>query len=286
MLKLPLFVAILVILEEILPVVVIYAPSLLPSTCILPSQLDSIHSSAELKKHQMMQDLLGKVETSPAGSEAAAKEGAGKSSAAEVEAVLEAVRAEGTVTHAGALQQLSRPTLVKLATLYNLGTFLAPAGILRSRIASHLAYLRGDDVLMSEGRGFNAVPQDKAGLLKASSERGLRAVGVSHAQQVAALEAWVARSTATDDPRGSHLLLAPLELYTAEGIAQLQALAEIERQKGVVKRTMELMNSVVKAEEVEQERNKRREEEIQAKALEEAKDQPPQANKEDKKKKL
>lgn len=48
--KLPLFLAILIILEEILPLVVIYAPSLLPSTCILPSQLQKIRQTEELKR--------------------------------------------------------------------------------------------------------------------------------------------------------------------------------------------------------------------------------------------
>lgn len=158
MLKLPLFVAILVILEEILPLVVIYLPSLLPSTCILPSQLETIHSATELKRHRVISDLQAPE------SEVAKVSGAGSDL--------------GDV-----LSQLSSQALSQLATVYNLATW-GTQGMLRSRIASHLRYLRDDDGLMSEGRGFNSVPQDKVGLVKACSERGLRAVGLPHAEQV------------------------------------------------------------------------------------------------------
>ena len=44
------FVLILVILEEILPLVVIYAPFMLPSTTILPSQAERIYKKQEEKK--------------------------------------------------------------------------------------------------------------------------------------------------------------------------------------------------------------------------------------------
>lgn len=41
---------ILVILEEILPLVVLYVPGLLPSTCILPSQSERIEQKAEMTR--------------------------------------------------------------------------------------------------------------------------------------------------------------------------------------------------------------------------------------------
>jgi LETM1 and EF-hand domain-containing protein 1, mitochondrial len=44
------FVLILVILEEILPLVVIYAPFMLPSTTILPSQAERIFKKQEEKR--------------------------------------------------------------------------------------------------------------------------------------------------------------------------------------------------------------------------------------------
>lgn len=62
MLKLPLFVAILLILEEILPLVVIYAPGLLPSTCILPSQLAKIRHKDELRRAEAIKRLREREE--------------------------------------------------------------------------------------------------------------------------------------------------------------------------------------------------------------------------------
>lgn len=55
--KLPLFVAILLILEEVLPLVVIYAPSLLPSTCVLPSQLTKMRSEEERRRANAVKTL-------------------------------------------------------------------------------------------------------------------------------------------------------------------------------------------------------------------------------------
>ncbi|KDN47730.1 hypothetical protein K437DRAFT_91409 [Tilletiaria anomala UBC 951] len=239
--KLPLFAAILIILEEILPIVVIYMPSLLPSTCVLPSQLESIYSSAELTKHRVVGEL--------------------RDATSEVQPILAAAAAEGTDVKVGALNQLSRPTLVKLATLFGLSTSLAPAGILRSRLEAHLRYLREDDELMAQGQGFNAVPQDKIGLVKACEERGLRAIGLSNASQFAALQRWVERSTGSPSPSttpstadsGAHLLFLPLALYADEGIAELRLKAEADAQKGIIKRTMEVMSSVMQEDSVAQE---------------------------------
>ena len=46
------FVLTIVILEEIIPLIVIYAPGLLPSTCILPSQRERILTKRHEKQRQ------------------------------------------------------------------------------------------------------------------------------------------------------------------------------------------------------------------------------------------
>lgn len=61
MLKLPLFLLILVTVEELLPLMVIYTPFLLPSTCILPSQALKIRQRLEVNREtavQKIQNLL------------------------------------------------------------------------------------------------------------------------------------------------------------------------------------------------------------------------------------
>lgn len=48
------FILVLVIIEEILPLIVIYAPFMLPSTTILPSQAERIYEKREEKKRQAL----------------------------------------------------------------------------------------------------------------------------------------------------------------------------------------------------------------------------------------
>jgi hypothetical protein len=60
--RLPPFLILLVILEEIIPLLVIYAPSILPSTCILPSQMQKIREKTE-ERHMRWLDVLRKSES-------------------------------------------------------------------------------------------------------------------------------------------------------------------------------------------------------------------------------
>ena len=55
--KVPLFLLILVTVEELLPLMVIYTPFLLPSTCILPNQQQSIRKRFEVKRDAAVKQL-------------------------------------------------------------------------------------------------------------------------------------------------------------------------------------------------------------------------------------
>ena len=44
------FATIIIIIEEIIPLIVLYAPFILPSTCILPSQRERIQSKKRVKQ--------------------------------------------------------------------------------------------------------------------------------------------------------------------------------------------------------------------------------------------
>lgn len=57
MIKLPIFLLILVTVEELLPLMVIYTPFMLPSTCILPSQRAKIRQRFEVKREKAMHSL-------------------------------------------------------------------------------------------------------------------------------------------------------------------------------------------------------------------------------------
>ena len=53
------FLSIIIILEEILPLVIIYAPFLLPSTCKLPAQAKRIDDLADVKRWDSLVALGG-----------------------------------------------------------------------------------------------------------------------------------------------------------------------------------------------------------------------------------
>lgn len=63
MLKLPLFLLILVTVEELLPLMVIYTPFLLPSTCILPSQIVKIRQRLEVNREEAIKKIQVLVPT-------------------------------------------------------------------------------------------------------------------------------------------------------------------------------------------------------------------------------
>ena len=76
-------------------------------------------------------------------------------------------------------------------------------------------------------------------------------------------------STSTPDEAGSHLLLQPLELYTPSGIEELAAKVAADKEKGIVKRTMEVFSSVVQEENAVETREKNIEVEVKGKEKEE-----------------
>ena len=195
MLKLPLFVAILVILEEALPLVVIYMPALLPSTCILPSQLEAIYAGKEIAKDDAVRELGAWLQDgseplpAPWVAEEGRAQGAAKAAetvAREVHALVSDARAQGHLSpQASALASLSRSTLERLCIVYALPSgWWRPTAMLRSRLAAHLRVLVEDDRLMHKAEGENRVPTDQLSVVRACSERGLRAVGVPLEEQI------------------------------------------------------------------------------------------------------
>jgi LETM1 and EF-hand domain-containing protein 1 len=101
------FVSVLLILEEVLPLLVLYAPWLLPSTCILPSQLLRIKTDEEKKRREGLSQLsatLDSTEIGPIGL---------------------------------SFKDLDKPRLQGICKAANLGTF-APQSILRRRLTQHL----------------------------------------------------------------------------------------------------------------------------------------------------
>ncbi len=101
------FVSVLLILEEVLPLLVLYAPWLLPSTCILPSQLLRIKTDEEKKRREGLTQLSQ---------------------------TLSFAAVDQLTLH---VKDLDRVKLLGICKATNLGTF-APQYLLSRRIVKHL----------------------------------------------------------------------------------------------------------------------------------------------------
>ncbi|KAI0082005.1 hypothetical protein K474DRAFT_1655927 [Panus rudis PR-1116 ss-1] len=166
------FAIIVILLEEVIPLVVIYAPFLLPSTCILPSQKDRIDSKRRDQQRTYI-SLMGE----------------------DFERIQNLVSADPSIS-ADAL--LSGPALLPITGALGLSTFGPPPIRLR-RVKRHLERVREDDaLLLKEGLGASLA---EAELRDALEERGLLTDGLSSKQMQARLRWWldeVSRSISSD----------------------------------------------------------------------------------------
>ncbi|PWY99604.1 hypothetical protein BCV70DRAFT_142514, partial [Testicularia cyperi] len=233
--KLPLFLFILLILEEALPLVVIWAPSLLPSTCVLPSQLTKIRMADEVKRAE----AYNKLQETPA-----------------IKALLPVIKdAVGSEVaqqqpESDALSAVSSEELVQIAKMYSLATW-GGSSMVRRRLESHLAYLREDDAMMSGGGSdsrYRSIPQHIDALAKACSERGLRSTGIEPKEMFETLRTWVRFTTALPDSKQISTPSLPflsLQLYNPAQLADIKSSLEQESQRGLIDKTKDVLREVV-----------------------------------------
>ncbi|KAG8756173.1 hypothetical protein FRC12_010664 [Ceratobasidium sp. 428] len=143
--KLVPFLLILLILEEALPLVVLYAPFLLPSTCILPNQRARIlwkRDDAQYAARQEVRRILSEA---------------------------------GPVTRAiaGGIGGMPEELVTGLTKVFGLST-RGPVMLHRRRLEEHLAYLLNDDRLLLNESHMGA-HLDLRNLRNAMSERGFLA---------------------------------------------------------------------------------------------------------------
>lgn len=150
MLKLPLFLLILVTVEELLPLMVIYTPFLLPSTCILPSQRLKIRKRFELKREECIKSLRQIVDANTSLQPPYRLQEVGNS-----------------------LTVLPPEAVRNLVDVYNLSTVGGNA-LRRKRLVQHITRLRRDDVRLLTSELLNEPSQESVELLAdACTERGL-----------------------------------------------------------------------------------------------------------------
>jgi len=179
MLKLIPFALIILVIEEIIPLIVMYAPFVLPSTCILPSQKERIDSKRREKQKLYAVDFKPMF----------------------------------ALLHKRALEDPSIPlsTLLDGKALTPVGGLLClpafgPVQLRLSRIQRHLAAIAQDDALLKrEQLGQNL---SYAEAREALEQRGIITDGLSQKQWHARLQWWLTHADAEGaDPVRQRVLL-------------------------------------------------------------------------------
>lgn len=161
------FIAIVLILEEVIPLIVLYAPGMLPSTCVLTSQRERI----DLKRREKQRAYIETMR----------------------EVFLE-VRKAGPA--ALALSLPSDISAIALCGLLSLSSW-GPNFRRKSRIERHLQSIAADDALLvQEGMGDRLTHPE---LLEALEERGIVTDGLNTTTLKARLRWWLTTADKTDE---------------------------------------------------------------------------------------
>jgi len=164
------FVLILVILEEALPFIVLYAPGMLPSTTILPSQADRIYARKEEKKAEAL--IQAKI----------LLESTNKSSPSDTSKL--------------GIAGLDDDLVWTICRAYGLSD-RGPRSFVNRRLYKHVAYISGDDrLLIHEGYGEHL---DFHELRVALSERGYLTAGRNETELRQTLRDWLTKVENVED---------------------------------------------------------------------------------------
>ncbi|KAI0331040.1 hypothetical protein GY45DRAFT_1361124 [Cubamyces sp. BRFM 1775] len=179
-LKLIPFALIILIAEEAIPLVVIYTPFLLPSTCLLPSQKDRIDTKRREKQRSFAESMKS-----------------------ELQSVYDRALAQ---PDAGVDALLDRVALVSYNGLMSLSTF-GPTPMRLRRIKKHLQAIAADDVLIAREGAGEKLSVDE--LREALEERGIVTEGLSTDAMRARLNWWIAQTSkaGSEDPIRTRVLL-------------------------------------------------------------------------------
>jgi len=156
------FVAIVLLLEEVIPLIVLYAPGMLPSTCILASQRERI----DAKRREKLRDFAETMRD-----------------------VFSGVLKAGPTTLASSLP--NTVSGIALCGLLSQSTW-GPSFRRRKRIERHMRFVAADDVLLAkEGLGDRLTHPE---LLEALQERGIVTDGLSTTTLKARLRWWLTKA--------------------------------------------------------------------------------------------
>ncbi|KAI0256312.1 hypothetical protein BJV78DRAFT_1358280 [Lactifluus subvellereus] len=161
------FVAIVLVLEEVIPLIVLYAPGMLPSTCILASQRERIDTKRREKQRAFAETMRG---------------------------IFSDVYKAGPTALASSLPSTGSGTA--LCGLLSLSTW-GPNFRRRKRVERHMNSVVADDALLvKEGMGDRLTHPE---LLEALEERGILTDGLNTATLKARLRWWLTNADRIDE---------------------------------------------------------------------------------------
>jgi len=163
LLKMVPFLLVMLVIEEIIPLIVIYAPFLLPSTCILPAQRLRIDTKRIEKQAEARNEGID---------------------------AFDALRSAAPSTSHIPVSLLSTGnSLVFISRLLGLPTFRPIPGWRKHLVVKRLKYLAEDDaLLLQEGRGERLTRPE---LREALLERGIILDGLDDTQLASRLKWWL-----------------------------------------------------------------------------------------------
>ncbi|KZT04608.1 uncharacterized protein LAESUDRAFT_288185 [Laetiporus sulphureus 93-53] len=184
--KLVPFLFLIIVIEEIIPLVVLYAPSVLPSTCLLPSQRERIvtkkrqkQASYAIVQRPLYEQLRQRLIANPG---------------APVNALLDSA------------------ALTAVNGLLSLST-VGPSALLFRRLQKHLAMIADDDALLKREASGSMLSQEE--LREALEERGIRVTeGLAPSVWQSRLQWWLKNVDGVDEQQA---LLCRVLLVASSG---------------------------------------------------------------------
>ncbi|CAG8456907.1 1646_t:CDS:2 [Paraglomus brasilianum] len=164
---------ILFIIPEAIPFAIFFAPGLIPSTCILPAQLEK----RRRKIHETRQAICDKL--------LATSDAIARKDFQDISSVIRLSRQIGDKLY---LAKFPKQLLVDLCRFMGLSRF-GTKNMLKRRLENRLDYLFGDDMLIAK-EGIKTLTLDE--LKQASEERGIKSVDIPDNQLRLALQHWIA----------------------------------------------------------------------------------------------
>ncbi|KAG0240731.1 LETM1-like protein-domain-containing protein [Mortierella sp. GBAus27b] len=162
-----------ILAAEYIPLIIIFAPQLIPSTCVAPSQLESLRKKVHEKRSVMTEKLIRN------NFREITKEGLSNYNSF--------IKISKTYGEAFDYQVIDREHLAYFCKFMGLSGF-GPKFMLTKRLNKHMDYLKQDDLLIQRD-GINTLTF--AELQLANEERGMRSLDVSKDHMEKSLAYWL-----------------------------------------------------------------------------------------------